>query len=190
MPRQTDARERMIRSAALLFRERGVDGTSFNDVIAHSGAPRGSIYHHFEGGKAQLAAEATQWAGEVILAGLADALAEDDVPAAIARLDEQWTRTLERSDFRAGCPIVAAAVEGDREPAARDAAAAAFARWQDVLAGALRARGLTPERASSIAALVVAGIEGAIVLARAQRSTEPLHRVTGELGRLVELASA
>src|SRR3712207_8589123 len=51
-----------------LFRssERGVQGTSFADVLEHSGAPRGSIYHHFGGGKTQLAEEATRWAGEYI----------------------------------------------------------------------------------------------------------------------------
>ena len=56
----TDSRERMVRSAAYLFRERGYSGTGFRDVIAHSGAPRGSIYHHFPDGKAQLAEEAVR----------------------------------------------------------------------------------------------------------------------------------
>lgn len=62
----TDSRERMVRSAAFLFRERGYSGTGFRDVIAHSGAPRGSIYHHFPEGKAQLAEEAVRYAGEFL----------------------------------------------------------------------------------------------------------------------------
>ena len=63
----------MIRSAALLFRENGYSGTGFRDVIAHSGAPRGSIYHHFPDGKEQLAADTVEWAGAVIERRLARA---------------------------------------------------------------------------------------------------------------------
>src|SRR4051794_22611266 len=99
MPRTSDARQRMIESAAVLFRERGVLGTSFTDVVEHSGAPRGSIYHHFRGGKMQLAEEATRWAGEFIVAGAVAALGEDDPVAAIASFRAQWTRILRRSDF-------------------------------------------------------------------------------------------
>ena len=58
------SRERMIRSAAQLFCEQGISGTSFNDVIEHSGAPRGSIYHHFPAAKAQRAEGTTRWAGD------------------------------------------------------------------------------------------------------------------------------
>src|SRR3954454_24864343 len=122
MPRESDARRRMIESAAVLFRERGVQGTSFSDVLAHSGAPRGSIYHHFGGGKAQLAEEATRWAGEFIVAGTTAALAQHDPVAAIAVFRAQWAKILRDSDFAAGCTMVAATLEGDREPGVRDAA--------------------------------------------------------------------
>src|SRR3954471_15468014 len=108
MPRESDARRRMIESAAVLFRERGVQGTSFSDVLAHSGAPRGSIYHPFQGGKRQLAEEATRWAGECIVAGAVAALADDDPVRAIDTFRRQWTKTLHGSDFSAGCVIVAA----------------------------------------------------------------------------------
>src|SRR3954454_8417894 len=108
---RTDSRERMIASAALLFRRRGIEGTSFSDVLDHSGAPRGSIYHHFRGGKTQLAEEATRWAGEFIVAGAVAALADDDPVGAIDTFREQWTRILRRSDFAAGCVIVAATLE-------------------------------------------------------------------------------
>ena len=182
--KRTDARERMIRSAAVLFRERGVEGTSFNDVLAHSGAPRGSIYHHFPGGKAQLAEEATRYAGEVTAAGLAAALADEDPAAAIAAFAETWRRLLRKSDFAAGCPVMAAALEGGHLPATRAAASAAFARWQDQLAAAFRKNGVPRQRSESLAALAIAAIEGAVVLARAQGTSEPLEQVAGELERL------
>ncbi len=185
MPRTSDARQRMIESAALLFRERGIYGTSFSDVLAHSGAPRGSIYHHFTGGKRQLAEEATRWAGEFILAGTVVALAEANPAAAIDAYRRWWTGILKRSDFEAGCVIVAATLEGDREPSARAAAAEAFIKWENVLADAFGRRGISPRRARSLATLLIAAVEGAVILSRAASSTRPLDRVTKELQRIV-----
>jgi TetR/AcrR family transcriptional repressor of lmrAB and yxaGH operons len=178
-------RDRMIQSAALLFRSRGIEGTSFSDVLTHSRAPRGSIYHHFPGGKAELAEEATRYAGDFIAAGLVAALADDDPVAAIHAFTTSWLDVLRQADFSAGCPVVAAAVEGDRTPGARDAAGAAFGRWEALIAEAIERRGLTPARARSVATLVIAAIEGAIVIARAQRSTEPLERVAAEVEQIV-----
>lgn len=180
----------MIRSAALLIRERGVEATSFADVIDHSGAPRGSIYHHFPGGKAQLVEEATRYAGDVIAAGLAAALAEDDPVTAVRGFVAGWTAILRDSDCDAGCPVVAVTVDPSPAPAARDAAGAAFVRWEDQLASALRERGVRRGRARSLATLAIASIEGAVVLARARRSTKPLERVGGELEALLGEALA
>jgi AcrR family transcriptional regulator len=181
---RTDARERMIQSAALLFRERGVEGTSFSDVLAHSGAPRGSIYHHFPGGKAELIEEATRYAGDFIAGGLAAALEQKDPAAALRRFAEVWGAGLRDSDFAAGCPVVAVALDSELTPAAREAAGAAFERWEELLADSFEQHGTTPERARSLATLAVASIEGAVVLSRAQHSTEPLERVARELAEL------
>src|SRR3954469_3445810 len=174
MPRTSDARQKMIESAALLFRERGIHGTSFADILAHSDAPRGSVYHHFAGGKTQLAEEAIRWAGEFTLAGTAATLREHDPVAAIGVFREQWSTILRRSKFAAGCPIVAAAVDGQHEPTVRDIAGEVFADWEDLLAEAFRERGLRAGRARSLATLLIASIEGAIVVSRAQRSIRPL----------------
>jgi len=180
----------MIESAALLIRERGVEATSFSDVLAHSGAPRGSIYHHFPAGKAQLIEEATRYAGDFIAAGLASALAQDDPVAALGRFIAGWRSILRASEFGAGCPVVAATLESDRAPAAREAAGAAFSRWTDLLATAIARHGPSRKRAKSLATLTIAAIEGAIVLARAQRSTAPLERVAYELEELIGSAIA
>jgi AcrR family transcriptional regulator len=181
MPRRTDARQKMIESAAVLFREHGVHGTSFSDVLAHSGAPRGSIYHHFRGGKTQLAEETTRWAGEYILAATVAVLNQSDTVGAIDAFRRWSTDILRDSDYAAGCVIVAATLEGEREPTVRDAAAEAFAKWEKVLADALRERGVPTARSRSVATLLVAAIEGAIVLSRAQRTTKPLECVCREL---------
>ena len=187
---KTDARQRMIVSAALLMRERGVEATSFSAVLAHSGAPRGSIYHHFPGGKAQLVEEATRYGGDFIAAGLAAALAEEDPVGAVQRFCQSWRKVLSESDFAAGCPVVAATLEGERTPAAREAAGAAFERWEELLMEAFERHGIAAARAASLATLAIAAIEGAIVVARAQRSSAPLERVMGELEQLTATALA
>jgi AcrR family transcriptional regulator len=180
----------MIWSAALLMRKHGVEGTSFSEVIERSGASRGSIYHHFPGGKAQLIEEATRYAGDFIASGLATALGQDDPAAAIGEFVAGWTALLRRSNYAAGCPVVAASLEGQRLPSVRDAAGSAFARWQDILTQALARHVPDDARARSLATLVISAVEGAVVLVRAQQSAEPLERVGRELERVLTDALA
>src|SRR5271154_2098624 len=151
MPRKSNARQKMIESAALLFSERGVQGTSFTDVLAHSGAPRGSVYHHFSGGKTQLVEDATRWAGEFTIAGVVVAVERQDPVAAVGSFRRYWSKILRASDFGVGCPVATAALEGGQEPTARDIAGEVFADWQKVVAEALRGRGVAAARARSIA---------------------------------------
>ncbi|MCP9971691.1 TetR/AcrR family transcriptional regulator [Actinomadura madurae] len=94
----------MVRSAAFLFRERGYSGTGFRDVIAHSGAPRGSIYHHFPEGKAQLAEEAVRYAGEFLNAGILAATESGDAASAVDAFVGWWRQVLIKSEFRARLP--------------------------------------------------------------------------------------
>ena len=173
----SDSRNRMIRSAALLFRENGYSGTGFRDVIAHSGAPRGSIYHHFPDGKEQLAADTVEWAGAVIERRLARATQQGDPIAALGVFVDAWREVLEDSNFRAGCPIVAVAAEADAGSAATAAAADAFARWQDLIARTMLDAGIGRTDARRLATLVIAAIEGAILLCRARRDIRPLRDV-------------
>jgi len=188
---RASSRERMVRSAALLFRERGYSGTAFRDVIAHSGAPRGSIYHHFPGGKAQLAQEAVAWGAATIAEQLDVALArERDAAGVLGAFLAPWREVLERSDFRAGCPLVAITVETDVPSPLRDAVAQAFAGWSRLLAARLRRAGIPPARARTLASLTLAAIEGAVLLCRAQRDTAPLDAVAAELALAIDAARA
>ena len=190
MPRKSDARQKMIESAALLFSERGPQGTSFADVLARSGAPRGSVYHHFNGGKTQLVQDTTRWAGEFTIAGAVAALEHKDPVAAVGSFRRHWSNVLRTSDFDGGCPIAAVALEGSQEPGAREIAGEIFAEWQRVVAAALRSRGVPAARARSVATLLLASLEGAIVLCRAQRTLRPLERVSNELERVMVSALA
>src|SRR3954466_16006446 len=157
MPRRSDARQKMILSQALLQRERGVAGTALPDVLEHSGAPRGSIYHHFPDGRAQLGQEATQWASDFLGRRLGKGLATGDVLSALDAFAEDWTTTLRESGFAAGCPVVAGALD----PATRQVAAAGFERWEKLLTDALTAAGA--KNAEALAVMFIAAIEGAIV---------------------------
>src|SRR2546421_5259956 len=183
------SRDRMVRSAALLFREHGYSGTGFRDVIAHSGAPRGSIYHHFPGGKGQLAEEAVRHASHAMAVGMEAAGGGGSDPiAAVRGFLGGWEYTLERTDFRAGCPVVAVAVETHERPAILAAADAAFTRWENLLAATLRRARVSHARAARLATLAVAAVEGAVVLCRARHDTEPLRDVGRELEVAIEAA--
>jgi AcrR family transcriptional regulator len=177
------ARERMVVSTALLIREHGARATSLDDVLAHSGAPRGSVYHHFPGGRQQLLREATDYAGEYLAARMARGASALEV---LDMLLHDYRDLLVQTGCRAGCPVVAVAVEaGHRDSDLHEHAAAAFARWREVLTQRLVADGLTPRRADELAVLAIASIEGALVMARARRSPEPLDNVHRQLHALV-----
>ena len=172
----TDSRDRMLRAALALFQERGYAATSFHEVIARSGAPRGSIYHHFPGGKEQLAVEALRWYAGRTSASLAGAAAQGTAAAAVAGFITASRDALHRSGYRAGCPIAGVALDlPDADQSLHTVVAAAFADWRRVLAHAFEHDGATPS------ALVVAAVEGALMLARAERDTQPIDDVGQEL---------
>lgn len=176
----------MVASAALLIRERGAHSTAIADVLEHSGAPRGSAYHYFPGGRGQLLCEAVDYAADFV----ADAIAGAN--SAVGMLDRAvrfYRQGLLDSDFRAGCPVLAVAVEaGDpdvRTAAAVEHAAAAFERWEALISERLIADGCSRARAGELATLVIAALEGALVLARTQRDLAPLDAVHRRLRALL-----
>lgn len=168
----------MVRSAALLMRERGARATSLDAVLEHSGAPRGSIYHHFPGGKAQLAQEAVDLASDAAAGPLE---ATPDPIAALHACLDGWRRRLESSDFQAGSTIAAVATTPADVTGTREAAAAAYERWTETFANVLRESGVRRKKAARLATLSSAAIEGALVLCRARRDTAPLDDVGREL---------
>ncbi|MEU1180254.1 TetR/AcrR family transcriptional regulator [Streptomyces sp. NPDC005820] len=188
-PRRTDSRRRMIAGAADLLGEHGAGGVSIDRVLAHSGAPRGSVYHHFPGGRAQLIDEAVVFAGDFIAGLIESAMDDPDPLRAVDAFFTLWRERLVRGDFRVGCPVVAVAVENDdAAPEQARSAAAAFARWQRALAALLLRHGLTEERSRRLAAFVVAAVEGAVVMSRAERSTGPIDATATEIHDLLDHA--
>lgn len=179
-------REKMVVSAALLIRERGAHATAISDVLEHSGAPRGSAYHYFPGGRTQLLCEAVDFAGEYVAAVIAGA---ESGARLLDTLIDAYREQLRDSDFRAGCPVVAVAVEaGEQSDAERpviERAAAAFDRWTDLIAQRFIADGIRRRRAAELAVLATSALEGAIVLARARRDPAPLDVVHRQLRDLL-----
>ncbi len=179
-------RQRMIASTALLMRERGARATSIDAVLEHSGAPRGSVYHHFPGGREQLLREATEYAGEYVVSRLEQAPADDPLAALDSLLDE-YRATLVATDFRAGCPVVAVAVESTEDgPDLRDDVVGAFDRWRQTIAQAFVAAGIEAARADELAMLVIASFEGSVILSRSYRDLAPMENLRRELHRLVD----
>ena len=179
----------MVRGAAQLLRERGYSGTGFREVIELTGAPRGSIYHHFPDGKAQLAGEAVDYVAGLARGAIQQSFADGGPIAGLRAFVEIWRVDFERSGYRAGCPIVAVAVENhDEAPELLDTAARAFDAWRSAFADSLRHAGVTGERAERLAQLVVSAVEGAIVLSRAERDPGPLLDVATELEDVIAAA--
>ena len=179
----TDTRERIIRTAGELFRRQGYDGTGLNQILDESGAPRGSLYFHFPGGKQQLAAEAVTVAGAMFGEGMEWSLdSTDDIAEGVARIIEYIAADLERSGFERGCPIGAVTLDAasSSEPV-RSACRDVFDRWLTLFEQRLRSAGWTPEAASEEAVLIVSSVEGALMLARSRRDAEPLRAVTRRL---------
>jgi TetR/AcrR family transcriptional regulator, lmrAB and yxaGH operons repressor len=180
-----DSRTKMLRSAANLIRTRGASATSFSEVVADSGAPRGSIYHHFPQGKEQLEADAIKWTSEWVLGQLRDCKATTPTGVLDCFID-MWRRIVIASGGTAGCVVAGVAV--DTMPDAErlmSVVRATFQSWVDLLTNQLKAAGLPGDRARSVALATLAGMEGALILCRAERSVAPLESVARELKRLV-----
>jgi len=175
----SDARRKMIESAVTLLAMRGLQGTALSDVLERSGAPRGSIYHHFPDGKDELVDAAIELSGQRALRVL-DAVEGASSGEITTYFLDLWREVLVRSKLRAGCAVLAVTVATD-SPDLLDHAAAIFRAWQGRLAELYVGAGVEPGTASSLATTLIAASEGAVVLSRAQRSLEPFEQVAARL---------
>ncbi|MGB7142456.1 MAG: TetR/AcrR family transcriptional regulator [Mycobacterium sp.] len=176
----------MLISAAEVMRERGAAGVTIDEVLTRSGAPRGSVYYHFPDGRNQILAEALQYAGDAITADIDDA-AGRGAKVLLRQFVEFWQRVLAESDFNAGCPVVAAAIgSADDEVLLAAEAGRIFAHWRTALTWAFVADGFVESEADSLAVMSIAALEGAVVLCRSARSSDPLLKVYDQLEFLVK----
>jgi TetR/AcrR family transcriptional regulator, lmrAB and yxaGH operons repressor len=181
---RSDVRARMVEGAVRLLATSGVEGTSFAEVLAATGSPRGSVYHHFPGGKPELLHAALDLASEHGLAAMEATRGQPAVDV-VRRFLSLWRALLEYSRLTAGCAVVAVTVAaGDDD--LLDHAGRIFRAWTGLLAELCTAGGVPAEAARRLAVTVISATEGAVALCRAERSLEPFEDVAAVLLALAE----
>jgi AcrR family transcriptional regulator len=170
-------KDRIVNASADLFRRQGYTGTGLKQIVAAADAPFGSLYHFFPGGKEQLGEEVIRRSGAFYLL-LEDAIFEPapDLVTATREFFAGAAETLRNTDYTDACPIATVALEvaSTSEPL-RQATADVFESWVAAIARHAREEGISPKKSRELAVSVLALLEGAFILARAGRSTEPLE---------------
>jgi len=179
-----EIRTRMVSSAARLLAENGPTGASVGDVLADSGAARGSTYHHFPGGKRELYVAALDLASDRAYAAL-EGVRGQPARAVLDEFFAMWRTLLTHTDLRLGCAVLAVAVAGD-DPATVDHAGEIFRSWRGHLESLLLDAGTDPVRARALAAVAISAAEGAVAIARAEQSLEIFELVAAEVISMTE----
>jgi AcrR family transcriptional regulator len=170
-------RERILHTTAELFRRYGYTGTGLKQIVSDANAPFGSLYHFFPGGKRELGEEVIRQSGQMYQE-LVEAVF-DAAPDAISGTSECFlgaAATLEETDYADACPIETVALEvASTDDALRQATADVFESWVQSAVERFAAAGIPKRKARELAVSMIALLEGAFVLSRAMRSTEPLQ---------------
>lgn len=177
------SKAKIVDATATLLQRQGYHATGLNQIIKESGAPKGSLYFHFPGGKEEIARAALEaagcsWRDRLQLVIDAAPTPGDAILFACRALADE----LEQSGFENGCPIATVALEASSQSdIVRDTCAASYRTWEQTIAAQLVASGIDETAAESTATLVLSAVEGAMLLARVYRSTEPIDRVGAQL---------
>jgi AcrR family transcriptional regulator len=191
MPRpKSDSRQRLVDAASLLLRRQGYQATGMAQIVTASGAPRGSVYFLFPGGKEELAIAAVRASATEFAERIAAAAAAPDARSFCAALAEHLAEDLTGSDYTEGCPVSTVTLDSTPgSPALTEACSQAYDSWQRAIEDALIGYGVGQSRAARLAVLMLTAVEGALLLCRAKRSVSPLKEVHAEIAALVEAAS-
>ena len=181
-----NARQRLIDTTARLLQTAGYHHTGLNQIVAESGAPKGSLYHYFPGGKVALAVAALDQSASQLAQALAQlCLRHPDPESAVAAVIDFFIQELEASHYTKGCPVATTTLEqAALTPEIRDACARAYRLWQDGLEAYFTGQGI--RQATFLAENLLMLIEGALLLARAQHSCDPLRRLKTHLPTLIQ----
>jgi AcrR family transcriptional regulator len=182
MAKRSDAKHRMVQAAQQLIRERGYHATAISDVLERSAAPRGSVYFHFPGGKAQLAMEAAESHAHQQVRYIDHAAEQAHSAEELIQAYLDLARVgMVDSGYSRGCgiaPLVIEAEPGEREAGELAATSRrSFSAMIDRLAFHLIDFGLDPAPARQLADAVIAAVEGALITSRALRTPAPFDAV-------------
>ena len=168
--------QRIVRAMAELLRVQGYAATGLQQLARAAQAPIGSIYHHFRGGKREVAAAALRESGAAYIQLLPMLLDQHpDLPAAIDAAFAAAADDIANTGWANMCPVATVAGEiADTEPGLRQVAAEVMASWIDDGTRYLAGRGLSQADARTAMYALLTALEGGFLLARAQRTTEPL----------------
>ena len=182
-----NVKQTMVERTAVLLARKGLQGASFSEILEASGAPRGSLYHHFPGGKDELVLAALEHAGNQALAVL-DRLSGKSAREVAEGFLSLWRSVLARSEFSAGCAVVAVTVAAETDDL-RERAATILRGWRERLVALFVESGIPKKKARAVATSLVAACEGAVILARAEQSFEPFDLVAAEQLAMIEAAA-
>ncbi|GLY31720.1 helix-turn-helix domain-containing protein [Kineosporia sp. NBRC 101731] len=177
---RASARDRIVEGTAALLARRGLQATSLTEILSASKAARGSMYHSFPRGKEQVVSEALGLAGQRTREWL-DRWDGDAADVVTERFLHSWRLLLSRSDCTTGCAVLAVTVAAVDTKTLLDEAASVFRSWRTRLAQLLEHGGLPADSAAGFATLLIAASEGAVVLARAERTLEPFDLTAEQL---------
>ncbi|QXC63196.1 TetR/AcrR family transcriptional regulator [Aquihabitans sp. G128] len=187
-----NTRDRLVATTAALFLHQGFTATGVGAITAGSGVPTGSLYHHFPGGKDELAAEALRVAGAGY--GLLVGAVIDEAPDLATGIRESFPAAaamLEASGYADACPIATVALEvaSTNEPLRR-VTHEVFESWATALSSRLEGAGLAVDRSRELALTYLAALEGGFLLCRAARSPEAMLAVGALVADAVDAALA
>jgi TetR/AcrR family transcriptional repressor of lmrAB and yxaGH operons len=180
-------REQIIETTSHLLEQQGYYATGLNQIVRESGAPKGSLYYYFPEGKEELTAEAIDRSARQFTTIIETELARYDDPAeTIHRFMRGLAEHVEASECRGGAPIATVALEtAGRSDRLTAACQLAYSRYENAFAARFVASGFSAERAAQLAILIVAAIEGGIILSRTRRSATPLLAIADDLRDVV-----
>lgn len=182
MNEEPSTRDRLVLAATRLFRQRGYDGTGLSEILAEAGVPKGSLYHHFPEGKADLACAAADWTASEIVRVIDDSFrAAPDWRHGVTTFAYKMAKLFDILNSADACPIFGLLFDGPDHDRFRAHAEQAFNRIIATAARHGEALGLSPEAAHEAAETFMIGFQGAWTLARMRRKSDVLRSLPGRL---------
>ena len=187
-----DTKRKLLSTTSKLLRTHGYAATGVSQVLKESGVPKGSLYHHFPGGKVELAAEAVNFSNSFIAERLELLVAASpDAASAFEAFCDFYSQSLIDTNFEKGCPIATITLEVATDvPAIRRRCDEGFERILDIFRRELVAEGADPRHAADVVTMALSAVEGALILCRAKQDIQPIMSIRDSVAQQIRNATA